>query len=119
MRDTDWRPSRCPHCGEWREAREKPICQNPKCTPKSRSEQLCDLLRRPFGNLTEGEKAEVADRIAELEAKLAQYKSAITYAAIVVDQVANDEDVDPNALMAALLEIEVVAPKKLEDQTDE
>jgi len=57
--------------------------------------------------------------VLALRQKLEQYKSAITYAAIVVDQVANDEDVDPNALMAALLEIEVVAPKKLEDKTDE
>lgn len=59
--DTDWRPSKCPHCGEWREASEKPNCKNKNCKPKTRTEQLIELLRRPFGNLTEGEKKEVAD----------------------------------------------------------
>lgn len=31
MEDTDWRPSSCPLCGEMREARRTPVCQNPKC----------------------------------------------------------------------------------------
>lgn len=31
MEDTDWRPSPCPLCGEMREARRTPVCQNPKC----------------------------------------------------------------------------------------
>lgn len=31
MRDTDWRPSRCPTCGEWREAAEFPACQAAGC----------------------------------------------------------------------------------------
>jgi hypothetical protein len=31
MRDTDWRPSPCPGCGEIRAAQEHPVCRNPKC----------------------------------------------------------------------------------------
>lgn len=31
MGDTDWRPSICPTCGEWREAAEHPLCRNPNC----------------------------------------------------------------------------------------
>jgi len=76
-------------------------------------ERMWVVLPRETG-FFEGRRVEYV-RTDIAEAKLEQYKSAITYAAIVVDQVANDEDVDPNALMAALLEIEVVAPKKLEE----
>jgi hypothetical protein len=31
MKDTDWRPTPCPHCGVMREAREYPFCQNNLC----------------------------------------------------------------------------------------
>jgi len=31
MEDTDWRPSKCPHCGVIREARRNPKCENPQC----------------------------------------------------------------------------------------
>jgi hypothetical protein len=31
MRDTDWRPTRCPDCDEMRSAEEAPICENPHC----------------------------------------------------------------------------------------
>jgi hypothetical protein len=31
MRDTDWRPSPCPVCGETREAAEHPVCLNAGC----------------------------------------------------------------------------------------
>lgn len=35
MRDTDWRPSPCPLCGELRAAAKHPVCSNPKCEYKS------------------------------------------------------------------------------------
>jgi hypothetical protein len=31
MRDTDWRPSPCPACGEMREAARNPVCRNVDC----------------------------------------------------------------------------------------
>ena len=31
MKDTDWRPSPCPHCGEMRDAAEYPVCYNKQC----------------------------------------------------------------------------------------
>lgn len=31
MRDTDWRPTPCPHCGVMREAKEYPVCENNQC----------------------------------------------------------------------------------------
>ena len=31
MEDTDWRPSPCPICGEWREAARHPVCTNKNC----------------------------------------------------------------------------------------
>jgi len=31
MRDADWRPSPCPDCGKYREAQEKPVCDNKDC----------------------------------------------------------------------------------------
>jgi hypothetical protein len=35
MIDTDWRPSPCPDCGEYRAAAKNPVCLNPNC-PKSK-----------------------------------------------------------------------------------
>lgn len=61
MEDTDWRPSSCPNCGATREARRNPICKNSDCKTKPRRQQLSDLLRRPYGNLTQGEKEEIAE----------------------------------------------------------
>lgn len=31
MKDTDWRPSPCPECGEMREAAKYPVCGNREC----------------------------------------------------------------------------------------
>lgn len=31
MEDTDWRPSPCPECGQWRDAAKYPICMNKEC----------------------------------------------------------------------------------------
>lgn len=31
MEDTDWRPSPCPTCGEWRAAARHPVCTNKNC----------------------------------------------------------------------------------------
>ena len=31
MRDTDWRPSKCPECGVFRSAQKNPICKNRLC----------------------------------------------------------------------------------------
>jgi hypothetical protein len=31
MRDTDWRPTPCPHCGVMREAKQYPVCENKHC----------------------------------------------------------------------------------------
>ena len=47
------------------------------------SNNLVELLRRPYGNLTFAEKQEAADLIEELEAKLAYAKEALE--AIVVN----------------------------------
>ena len=32
MIDTDWRPSPCPDCGEYRAAAKNPVCDNPNCS---------------------------------------------------------------------------------------
>ena len=31
MRDTDWRPTRCPECDDMRSGAEAPVCENPYC----------------------------------------------------------------------------------------
>lgn len=31
MEDTDWRPSRCPECGQMRNAERYPVCTNTHC----------------------------------------------------------------------------------------
>jgi len=45
-------------------------------------------------------------RANHLRDALTNHREALTYASVVVDQVANDEPVDPNALAAAILEIQ-------------
>ena len=75
MEDTDWRPSPCPHCGSIRSAQRNPICKNPDCVPISRREHLVRLLRRPFGNLSSGEKTEIADMLEDVPDQIEIYRA--------------------------------------------
>lgn len=40
MEDTDWRPSKCPQCGAFREAKRNPVCKNENCTSKTETQDL-------------------------------------------------------------------------------
>ena len=60
MRDTDWRPSPCPICGEMRIAAEKPACLNAGCGKKEAPGFDPYTNRIPHWLLTNDEKAALA-----------------------------------------------------------
>ena len=47
MKDTDWRPSPCPECGEMRKAARHPVCRNVDC--------VNDVVKRHLKTITKQE----------------------------------------------------------------
>jgi hypothetical protein len=45
MKDTDWRPSPCPACGEMREAARNPVCRNVDCVNDVAKSRMPDAPR--------------------------------------------------------------------------
>ena len=61
MEDTDWRPSPCPDCGEYRAAAKNPVCDNPNCSKSKGTRKMKTEQKYVWFDTDDGFKGIVTD----------------------------------------------------------